>query len=289
MNMEGKSLPEISECSFSLPDRYIFSRLQETINNTQTALNTFRFDLATQALYDFVWREFCDWYLELSKPLLQHEDMRVQNGARYTLIHVLDAILRLLHPMIPFITEELWQKLATFTKPALPSLMLMDYPVVNQDWVDAASEKDMQWVQDFILVVRNIRGEMNIAPKLPLSVLIKQGTEQDAERYAHHQQLINKLANLSSVTFVEADFALPESASGVLGHLELFVPLEGLIDKEAEKARLQKQLEKLSKEHLMLSSKLANEGYIARAPKDIVERDRARVAELAEMMGKIRV
>lgn len=285
MNMEGHPLPAVSDCNFSLPDKYIFSRLQETIKQTRTAIETFRFDLATQALYDFVWREFCDWYLELSKPLLQHEDIRVQHGARYTLIHVLDAILRLLHPIIPFITEELWQKLS----PGETSIMLMEYPSVNNDWINPSSETDMLWVQEFILVLRNIRGEMNIAPKLPLSVLIQQFNAEDIRRYQDHQRLINKLANLSEVSFVEADFLIPESASGILGHLELFVPLEGLIDKEAEKARLQKQLEKLSKEHSMLTTKLANEGYVARAPAEIVERDKARVAELAEMIGKIRV
>lgn len=287
MNIEGHDCPSKADCSFSLPDRYIFARLEETIETTRTAIDTFRFDLATQALYDFVWREFCDWYLELSKPLLQSDDLRVQNGVRYTLIHVLDAILRLLHPIIPFVTEEIWQRLASFTKPAVSSLMLMDYPIQDPDWVDSTSVKDMQWVQDFILALRNIRGEMNIAPKLPLTVLIKQASPEDSSRYSLHKALINKLANLSEVTFIDADTIVPASASAVLGHLELFVPLEGLIDKEAERARLNKQIEKLSKEHTMLSGKLANEGYVARAPQDIVARDKARVVELTDILTKL--
>jgi valyl-tRNA synthetase len=288
MNMEGKSLPDRSDCQFSLPDRYILSRLQKTIETTRTALDTFRFDLATQALYDFVWGEFCDWYLELSKPLLQHEDTRVQNAARFTLIQALDSILRLLHPMIPFITEEIWQKLASYTRPALPSIMLMDYPSVNADWVDPASEKDMEWVKSFILALRNIRGEMNLAPKLALPVLIKQATPDDQLRYQEHKPLIHKLANLSGVEFIAAETALPLSASAVLGSLELFVPLEGLIDKKAENARLQKQIDKLEKETQMLSGKLANEGYLARAPQELVERDKARVAELEATLNKLK-
>ena len=287
MNMEGHSLPEKSACTFSLPDLYIFSRLQDTIETTRTALDTYRFDLATQALYDFVWNEFCDWYLELSKPLLRHDDLNIQNGARYTLIHVLDSILRLLHPMIPFITEELWQKLADYREPSQSSIMLMDYPSVDTQWVNPEAVKDMQWVQDFIVALRNIRGEMNIAPKLPLSVLIKQGNKSDAKRYAEHALLINKLANLNKVEFIASDASVPTSASAVLGHLELFVPLEGLIDKEAEKARLSKQLEKALKEHTMLAGKHSNAKYLERAPREIIEKEKVRIDELASLIEKI--
>jgi valyl-tRNA synthetase len=288
MNLEGKALPAESDCIFSLPDRYIFARLQETIQATRTALETFRFDLATQALYDFVWNEFCDWYLELSKPLLQHEDLNIQNGARYTLVHVLSAILRLLHPMIPFITEELWQKLSVWVKSDKNSIMLMDYPAVDSHWVNPEAIQYMQWVQGFILALRNIRGEMNIAPKLPLKVLIKHSTEQEQMRYLEHAHLINKLANLSEVDFIESAATLPACASAILGQLELFVPLEGLIDKEAERARLSKQLEKAVKEHTMLMGKHSNANYVTRAPQEIVEKEKVRIEELGALIEKVK-
>jgi valyl-tRNA synthetase len=287
MKMEGQAMPAKATCTFSLPDRYIFARLQETIESTRTAIDSFRFDLATQALYDFVWNEFCDWYLELSKPLLEQDNPSIQAGARYTLVHVLDAVLRLLHPMIPFITEEIWQKLKDLIDAKQPSIMLMPYPQVDSTWSDPTSIQDMAWVQSFILALRNIRGEINIAPKLPLKVLIKQSNQNDQQRYALHQSLINKLANLSEVSFVEPDQTVPQSAGAVLGHLELFVPLEGLIDTEAEKARLGKQIEKLNKELMMLTGKHSNQNYLAKAPQEIIEKEKIRVDELKATMDKL--
>lgn len=167
--------------------------------------------------------------------------------------------------------------------------MLMDYPRFNGDLHDPQAESDMGWVQAFILSVRNIRGEMNIAPKLGLKVLIKQGTAADEERYAGLRALIHKLANIAEVIFVAADHPIPMSATAVVGHLELFVPLAGLIDKDAELARLNKQIAKLSDEHTKLSSKLDNASYVSRAPADVVARDKARVAELASTMAKLKL
>lgn len=287
MIMEGHALPAIKDCDFSLPDRYILSKLQTTIAATHESFEDFRFDLATQALYDFVWYELCDWYLELSKPLLQDDNPRIQQGARWTLVTVLDATLRLLHPFIPFITEEIWQRVATFTQPALNSIMLMDYPVVNLEQQDPQAEHDMLWVQQLILAVRNIRGEMNIAPKVEFKILIKNGTDDDVERYEQQRALIKKLANVIDAKFVDATHEIPMSATAVLGHLELSVPLEGLIDKEAEITRLNKQVVKLSEEHGKLSGKLSNESYVSRAPADVVARDKARVAELSDAIEKL--
>lgn len=287
MNMEGKPMPNVEDCEFSLPDFYIRSKLQTAIQDTRKALESFRFDFATQTLYDFVWHEFCDWYLELSKPLLQDDNPRVQNGARYTLIHVLDNILRLLHPMIPFITEELWQKVGEWVEADKPSIMLMPYPQADDAWVKPDAEADMQWLQQFIVSVRNIRGEMNISPKKALSVLIKHGKDVDKHRYDLHKALLGKLANLESVEFIADDATLPMCASAVLGDLELFVPLEGLIDKAAEIARLNKQLVKLQKEHQMLSGKLSNKKYVDNAPAELVQRDQARLEELTTTIGKL--
>lgn len=288
MVMEGHTLPDMKDCDLSLPDRYILSKLQTCIVSTHAALADFRFDLATQALYDFVWYELCDWYLELSKPLLQDENPRVQAGARWTLVTVLDATLRLLHPFIPFITEEIWQRVAVFTKPALNSLMLMDYPVLNAELQDPQAELDMVWIQNLILAVRNIRGEMNIAPKVEFNILVKQGTNDDSERYEAQRALIKKLANVTDALFVDANHDVPMSATAVVGHLEIFVPLAGLIDKEAEITRLNKQITKLADEHGKLFGKLSNESYVARAPADVVARDKARVTELTDTIDKLK-
>jgi valyl-tRNA synthetase len=285
MNLEA--LPKLEDCEFSLADRYIQSKLLLATRSIREGLDTFRFDFAALAAYEFVWHEFCDWYLELSKPLLQSDDVRVQNGARYTLITVLETIMRLLHPFMPYITEEIWQRLSEMTQPEVNSVMLAAYPEFVSDKVDTAAVAQIDWLKNIILAVRNIRGEMNISPKQSLKVLVKHAEAEDQQRWQDLDRLLQQMANIKNAEFLSNDAAVPMSASAVVGHLELFVPMEGLIDVEAEIARLNKQISKLEKEHGMLSGKLQNKNYVDRAPAELVQRDQVRVDELATTIAKL--
>lgn len=288
MNLEGVTLPKETSFELSLPDRYIRSKLNRAIQATHEALNTFRFDLAAQTLYEFVWHEFCDWYLELSKPLLQEENAALKMGTQYTLATTLDAILRLLHPFMPFMTEEIWQRTRDIIQCDTDSIMLMPYPVAEEASVDEAAEADIAWMQQLILAIRNIRGEMNISPKQALPVLVKHADAKSKARFEHHATLIARLANIEAPQFMDAQAEIPASASSVLGELELFVPMKGLIDTGAELARIDKQLKKIADEHQKLQQKLSNSAYKDRAPKELIERDEARVEELSGMMDKLK-
>ncbi len=285
MNVE--SLPAIDDCEFSLADRYIQAKLQLATQSIREGLDTYRFDFAAQAAYEFIWHEFCDWYLELSKPLLKSDDGRIQNAARYTLIIVLESILRLLHPFMPYITEEIWQRLAEMTKPEVDSIMLASYPQADASKIDAAAVAQIDWLKKVIELVRNMRGEMNISPKQSLSVLVKHASTDDKQRWEDLNRLLQQLANIEQAEFIADDAAVPLSASGVVGNLEIYVPMEGLIDTEAEVARLSKQIAKFEKEHSLLNGKLQNKNYVDRAPADLVARDKDRVDELASMINKL--
>ncbi len=285
MNTESHPYPSISDCEFGIAERYIFSMLQKTIQTVKESLDQFRYDFATQALYEFVWNHFCDWYLELSKPLLQSENIRTQHAARYTLVTVLECVLRLLHPFAPFITEEIWQRVAEITKPALSSIMIMDYPTVNQDLIDPVAEKDMAWLQAVIVAVRNIRGEMNIAPKITLPLLIKNADELTKICFQKYAAFMQRLANTGEVTFLEDNTTLPATANAIIEGVEIHVPLADFIDKEVELARIAKVLVKHEQELKKLSQKLEDPHYAERAPEAVVARDKTRVEELQGLIN----
>jgi valyl-tRNA synthetase len=288
MNTESHAYPLVTDCEFSIAERYIFSTLQKTVATVRESLDHFRYDFATQALYEFVWNHFCDWYLELSKPLLQSENHRVQYAARYTLVTVLECVLRLMHPFAPFITEEIWQRVAVITQPALNSIMIMDYPAVNVDLIDVDAEKDMAWLQSVIVAVRNIRGEMNVSPKIALPLLIKNADQNAIKRFDLYTAFMQRLANTGTITFVENHATLPATSSAIIEGLEIHVPLADFIDKKVELARIAKLLEKHEKEWLKLSQKLAVPNYAERAPADVVERDKARVIELTGLIAGLK-
>lgn len=288
MHTESHPYPAAAQCDFSIADRYILSMLQKTTQSVHESLDQFRYDFATQALYEFVWNHFCDWYLELSKPQLQDASIRVQNATRYTLVTVLETTLRLLHPFIPFITEEIWQRVAEITHPTLGSIMIMPYPTVDAQWVDDTAEKDMAWLQAVIVAVRNIRGEMAISPKVPLPVIVKNADAVVVKRFNEYTAFMQKLANIGEMTFVSGDAALPATASAMVESVELHVPLANLIDKDAELARIAKLLLKHEQECLKLSQKLAVPNYAERAPADVVARDKARVEELSALISGLK-
>ncbi|MBK6278860.1 MAG: valine--tRNA ligase [Gammaproteobacteria bacterium] len=283
MNTEGKDCGTAPDADFTLalPDRWILSRLQQTVAEIERALAGFRFDLAAQALYEFTWNDYCDWYLELSKPLLAASaEPRQARGTRRTLLGVLETVLRLAHPFIPFITEEIWQRVAPLAGRAGATIMLAPYPQAELSLLDEAASADIEWLKQAIVAVRNIRGELNIAPGRQLSLLARNGSDEDRRRMAEHRDLLHALAKLGSSTWLDGKDA-PPAAAQVVGQLELLVPLAGLIDVAAERGRLKREGDKLGKEVERLAAKLDNPGFTAKAPAEVVAKERARLAEIS--------
>ncbi|MFP8965538.1 valine--tRNA ligase [Pokkaliibacter sp. CJK22405] len=283
MNTEGEDCGQNGgERTLSLADRWIVSRLQDTEKRITDALDTYRFDIASQVLYEFVWNDYCDWYLELSKPVLWNKEAapEVLRGTRHTLARVLEAILRLAHPFMPFITEEIWQRVRDIAGKQGETLMLQPWPIANPDFIDEQALSDLEWVKGVILGVRNIRGEMNISPAKPIPVIFRHGDEQDQRRLDENRAFLMKLAKLESLTWMSASEEAPLSATALVGGMEVLVPMAGLIDVEAEVTRITKELDKQTQEYTKLSSKLSNDSYVSKAPAAVVEKDRSRVAEL---------
>ncbi|HEY3698035.1 MAG TPA: class I tRNA ligase family protein, partial [Spongiibacteraceae bacterium] len=254
--------------------------LQRTEAEMEKAFASYRFDFAAQAIYDFVWNEYCDWYLELSKPVLWDESAAAaqKKGTRRTLIRVLEAALRLLHPLMPFITEEIWQRVAKSAGRDGATIMLQRYPSCNQTRIDAAAESDIAWLKAVILGVRNIRGEMNISPAQEIPLLLRNGNAEDRRRSDENAAFLKKLAKLSAIDWIEADTGAPLAATQLAGSMELLVPMAGLIDKNAELARLNKEIDRLVTELAKLEGKLNNADFVARAPANVVLKERERLA-----------
>ncbi|TFH68651.1 valine--tRNA ligase [Gammaproteobacteria bacterium LSUCC0057] len=265
----------------SLADRWIISRLQRTEQEVVRALDSYRFDLAAQALYEFTWNEYCDWYLELSKPVLwdDHSSAELQLGTRRTLVRVLEALLRLAHPLMPFITEEIWQSIAPLAGKQGDTIMLQPYPSADQQLIDSAAEADIQWVQNVVLGVRTIRGEMNISPGKHLQLLLLNGSASDQQRLQENRQFLCKLANLESISWLDREADAPLCATALAGELQILVPMAGLIDVGAELARLDREIEKLDKQAQQLAGKLSNAKFVDNAPAEVVAKERAKLAD----------
>jgi valyl-tRNA synthetase len=278
-----------SEVTLSLADRWIISKLQETEDNVAKAVGNYRFDHASQALYEFVWNEYCDWYLELSKPVLWDDNASesAKRGTRRTLIRVLEACLRLLHPFMPFITEEIWQTVGPLAGKSGDTIMLQPYPVSDHKAIDKAANADIEWLKHVIVGIRNIRGEMNISPATELTVLLKNGSEQDKTRLDENRQFLTKLAKLSEIRWLEVTEEAPVAATALVGDLEILVPMSGLIDQDAELARLAKEAEKLAKDLSRLTGKLNNASFIENAPADVVAKEREKMLALENALSKL--
>ena len=290
MNTEGQDCGQDgSELELSLADRWIRARLQVVTRQATEAISNYRFDHAAQALYEFTWNEFCDWYLELSKPVLTSEDAstKAKRGTRHTLVHTLDALLRLLHPLMPYITEEIWQRVAPLTGAQGVTIMNQRYPEAHDTLIDHAVLGEMDWVMAFILGVRKIRADMNIPPRSPLPVLLQHGGADDQERLQRNRIFLQRLASLEGITWLGAQDHPPESATALIGDMKLLIPLAGLIDKEAELARLSKEIQRLQSEVERAEGKLQNPGFVDRAPAQVVARERARVGEMRMALEKM--
>ena len=286
MNAEGQDCGTGGEAvELSLADRWIVSRLQQTEAQVTKALEEFRFDHASQALYEFVWNEYCDWYLELSKPVLWDEgaSAEAKRGTRRTLVRVLETILRLAHPMMPYISEEIWQRIAPLAGRASgdgsESIMNQPWPQAASDRVDEAATRDIEWLKGVIVAVRNIRAEMNIAPGKPLDILLTKGGSADRERLEANRRFLAKLAKLESATWLDDPAQAPLSATQLVGDMEVLVPMADLIDKEVELARLTREIEKQDKLISGIEKKLGNESFVAKAPEAVVEKERGKLKE----------
>lgn len=288
MNTETATITS-SDAELSLPDRWILSRLQSTIQAAHTAIAEYRFDMYAHTLYEFTWNEFCDWYLELSKPILmsgQSSEAQL-NGTRHTLINVLETLLRLMHPIMPFITEEIWQRVAPLAGKDGKTVMLQSYPQFNAKLTDEAVEAELEWVKNVIIAIRTVRSEMNISPGKPLSVLFNKGTALDKKRFASNKTLVTTLARLESVMWLSASDTPPESATALVGELEILIPMAGLINKDEESGRLSREISKLSKEAERAESKLQNPSFVDRAPTDVVDKERAKLNDLKMTISKL--
>lgn len=290
MNTEGQDTGlQNKDMVLSLPDRWILSRLQQTIKSAHEAFANYRFDLLSQTIYEFAWNEFCDWYLELSKPILTSststpEELR---GTRHTLVTVLETFLRLLHPLMPYITEEIWQRFAPLSGKTGASIMLQSYPIADDKLLNADVESELDWVKNIIIAVRTIRSEMNIPPGKPLPILFSKGTELDKKRYENNQHLIVTLAKFASAKWLTATDTIPESATALVGDLEILIPMAGLIDKKEESARLNREISKLEKETERTESKLQNPSFVDKAPADVVAKEKDKLAELKITVEKL--
>ena len=296
MTTEEKAVAtQIDTQQLTLADRWILGKQQEVIDHTHRHLNNYRFDLAAQALYNFVWHEFCDWYIELCKPVLfpGDTDRRIKQNTRRVLQEVLETSLRLLHPVIPFITEEIWQLIARRMQITGETISLQPFPCSNPDYADAESLQKMEWSKEFINGVRKVRADMDISPGKPLPVLIQNWSAQDQEYFENSRLYIYELATLENVQWLE-DEAVPESATALAGKMKILIPLAGLIDKNAECARLQKEIKKLDLDMAKIQARLDNPNFNNKAPRDIVDREvmrlgttHAALQQLKEQLAKI--
>ncbi len=274
----------------SLADRWIISRLQHIEARIEQHYKNSRLDLIAQDLYAFVWDDYCDWYLELSKPVL-FNDQTPENehrGTRRTLVRVLETILRLNHPIIPFITEECWQNVAPLAGKKGDSIMLQPFPEADSSKVDEQAEKQLEWVKTFISGVRRIRSERDIAPGKPLSLLLQNASENDKTLYNANQPFIKSLAKVESVQWLAADDEAPESAMALVGEMKILIPLGDLIDKDAELARLAKEIGKLQINIDKTAAKLVNKGFTDKAPAAVVEKERERLAEMTTAIAQLK-
>ena len=291
MQCEGKDvgLGEEQEVELTVADRWIISQLQRTEQEVVRQLDQFRFDLAANAVYEFIWNQYCDWYLELSKPVLWDENAPAARtrGTRRTLVRVLEAALRLTHPFMPFITEEIWQRIAPLAGKSGSTIMLQPYPAGDVDKLDAQAEGDIEWLKSVMLAVRNIRAEMNIGPGKPIPLYLANSSAEDRRRLQVNETTLSKLARLESISTLGAGQEAPMSATALVGDMQVLVPMAGLIDTTAELARLDKEIGRLQGEIKRVVGKLSNQGFVAKAPVAVIEKERVKQTEYEHALEQL--
>ena len=287
MNTEG--FDHTCEYRYSLADQWIRSKLQTAVVDTTKNLEQYRFDHAAQTLYDFVWNEYCDWYLELSKPVLWDDSApsELRQGTLKTLLEVLETILRLMHPLTPFITEEIWQNVTPRLGLQGDTIMLAQWPAPDSDAVNIDAEAEMEWLKTIIVAIRTIRNEANIPPGDSLDIVLGNTVDTDLERIQRHKPSLEKLAKVSTIRAIQSDEDQMPVLSALAGTIEVMVPMAGVVDFAKELERLEKELTRLGGEQTRLTGKLSNEKFTARAPEHVVEAERANLAEVTTAISSV--
>jgi valyl-tRNA synthetase len=267
-------------------DQWIVSKTHRMINDARFALDTYRFDIYATTVYEFAWHEYCDWYLELSKPLLWNDeaDPAARAATQRTLLQVLEVLLRTAHPVMPFITETLWQQVAQrlglINDSENASIMLQRFPESADMAENTSAEAQIEWLKAVITGIRTIRGEANIKPSQEIPLLLQGGSSADRKSAAQAENMLARLANVTSIQWLDDDAEPPLNALSLVGELKVMVPLAGLIDVEAERARIGKEVGKTQQELEKIEKKLGNEAFVAKAPEAVVAKERTRAEEL---------
>ncbi|MEJ6517017.1 MAG: class I tRNA ligase family protein, partial [Pseudomonadales bacterium] len=279
-----------ADANINVVDRWITSELQRTIGAVNLAMETHRYDLAAKAIYEFVWDQFCDWYLELSKPILNSEDSSAESllGTRRTLLTTLETVLRLSHPFLPFMTEEIWQQIPAGVRDSGATIMLQPFPEQDTSLIDVEVEAEVAWIKSVVTATRNIRGEMDISFAKQIPVLFQNGNAVDKSRLEHNESLLQFLIKPESLTWLEADAQAPVSATSLVGDMQVLVPMSGLIDKDAEIQRLDKEIDRKEKDKQRAEGKINNPGFVAKAPAEVVQKEKDKVIELGSAITQLR-
>nr|WP_313078291.1 valine--tRNA ligase [Moraxella sp.] len=279
---------------WELPEQWIMSRLNSTVKAIHEHMSQYRFDLVSQDIYEFIWNEYCDWYVELAKSSLNDESVSAERKAqiRYVLLNCLEVAMRFTHPIMPYITESIWQTIAPIIdKKATDSIMTAAFPTADDSLISLQTEHDMTWLQALIGAIRNIRGEMKLGNAVRLPVLLDNISDEETARLSRIENQFKSLAKVDTLTIVNAgdgaDKALPLSSSSMVGQLKVLVPMKGLIDPTAELNRLAKAQEKLTKQAESLRSKLSNEAFVSKAPANVVESEKAKLAEMDNQLAEM--
>ncbi|WP_338573362.1 valine--tRNA ligase [Erwinia billingiae] len=275
------------EMELSLADRWIIAEFNQTVKAYRDALDNYRFDIAANILYEFTWNQFCDWYLELAKPVMTGGTEAQLRGTRNTLVNVLEALLRLAHPIIPFITETIWQRVKVLKNISDDTIMLQPMPAFDTAKVDEAALNDTEWLKQAIVAIRNIRAEMNLSPSKKLDVLLRGASPAVVQRVTDNHSFLKTLARLDSITCLATDDKGPVSVTKIIDGAELLIPMADLVDKTAELERLAKEVTKLDVEIGKIESKLSNEGFVSRAPEAVVAKERERIADFEQAKAKL--
>jgi valyl-tRNA synthetase len=266
---------------YSPADRWIISKLQHTIELSHHYFNTYRFDLLANHLYDFVWREYCDWYLELSKPVINDQDAlpAMKRGTRRTLITVLNQILKLLHPLMPFITEEIWLRTSRLSSDDGESIMLSQYPQMESKLINKPIEDEIEWLKNIIQTIRTIRSEMAVSPAKMIPLIVRFANEDQQQLILKYSTTLKTLCRLETIDFLEKNVTVPVSATGVVGELELLIPMAGIIDKTAELSRLAREINKLDKDIAQSQNKLSNAQFTQNAPEEVIHKEQEKLSQ----------
>ena len=278
------------EVLLSLADRWILSRSHHLLKTSERAINTYRFDLYANVVYEFAWHEYCDWYIELTKPVLWDEgaDPKVIRATQHTLLGVLDILLRAAHPIMPFITETIWREVAPLLGNNHPTIMLQPFPEADEVLEDAEADAAITWLKGVVVGVRNIRGEANINPGQAVNLCFQGGTEIDRQLSASTETLFKRLAKIDDIQWLDDDAEPPPNALSLVGDLKVMVPLGGLIDAEVERARLGKEIDKKEQELKRLEGKLNNENFVAKAPSEVVAKERKKAEEAVAALATLK-